>query len=335
MVGLLRVRGSIELDQFWPKGSADADTAKILVTVGPDSFKFAADGETFKRTEAFFGASSRGKTSKPVIDNKSRITARLQGIDAPELHYRASPIPRKTKISANKRAAFNAANKERRQHWAESATVALAKKLSNFGQGQIKCEFVSFVDHPYEVIDTYGRFVGNIRVGKDYRTDINIWLTAEGWVYPAFYSSMSVDEITDLLEAMKKGRKEKRVWPSYSKAAGKFEEKLLYRKGGPVVDVQKDRGTVLLPKLYRRQVTYRMQKKAKIITGSFLAFLQNSLYECHFTRDFLKKGPHASPTRHLHEFLKGNAFMLEPHELVFKEDDSSLVDAKGKVVDEF
>ena len=127
MVGLLRIRGSIELDQFWPKGSSDADTAKILVTVGPDSFAFAADGKKFKKTKAFFGASSRGKTSKVVIDNKNRITARLQGVDAPELHYKASPIPRKMKISDKERAAFNAANKERRQHWAENATVALRK----------------------------------------------------------------------------------------------------------------------------------------------------------------------------------------------------------------
>jgi hypothetical protein len=32
--GLLKVAGSIDLNQFWPQGESDADTTKILVTVG-------------------------------------------------------------------------------------------------------------------------------------------------------------------------------------------------------------------------------------------------------------------------------------------------------------
>ena len=42
MPGLLRVRGTIDLDQFWPTGSSDADTSKIKVTVGKDSFAYHA-----------------------------------------------------------------------------------------------------------------------------------------------------------------------------------------------------------------------------------------------------------------------------------------------------
>ena len=30
-MGLLRVRGTIDVGQFWPKGTSDADTAVILV----------------------------------------------------------------------------------------------------------------------------------------------------------------------------------------------------------------------------------------------------------------------------------------------------------------
>ncbi len=89
MAGVLRVKGTIDLAQFWPDGESDADTTKIKVEVGANSFSFAADGKTFKTTQAYFGTVVRGASSDPVIDKQGRITVRLQGIDAPELHYRA------------------------------------------------------------------------------------------------------------------------------------------------------------------------------------------------------------------------------------------------------
>lgn len=87
-IGLLRVSGTIQLDQFWPSGSADADTAKILVDVGPGAFRFrAAPGGTFGNTRAFDNATVVGRGRRPAIRN-GQVTVRLQGIDAPELHYR-------------------------------------------------------------------------------------------------------------------------------------------------------------------------------------------------------------------------------------------------------
>jgi len=47
MPGLLRIRGSIDLVQFWPDGSSDADTSKIKVTIDDKSFAYAADGVHF------------------------------------------------------------------------------------------------------------------------------------------------------------------------------------------------------------------------------------------------------------------------------------------------
>ena len=40
--GLLEVRGTIDLGQFWPRGDSDGDIAKIVVRVAPDSFRFRA-----------------------------------------------------------------------------------------------------------------------------------------------------------------------------------------------------------------------------------------------------------------------------------------------------
>ena len=37
--GLLEVSGTIDLSQFWPQGSSDADTTKVLVTIGDNAFR--------------------------------------------------------------------------------------------------------------------------------------------------------------------------------------------------------------------------------------------------------------------------------------------------------
>ena len=40
-MGIFRVRGTIDIAQFWPSGESDADTTKIKIAVGADSFAFA------------------------------------------------------------------------------------------------------------------------------------------------------------------------------------------------------------------------------------------------------------------------------------------------------
>lgn len=335
MPGVLRVKGTIDLAQFWPDGESDADTTKIKVKVGANSFSFAADGKTFKTTKAYFGAVVRGTSSDPVIDKQGRITVRLQGIDAPELHYRAAALKQSSGVSKAKRKKFNELNKTpRRQYWAETATVALCKKLKTFGSGTIKCEMRSLVDRPAEVIDTYGRFVGNIYAGPQFATDINVWLATQGWVYPTYYSSMTVEEIDALDAAAKKGKAKKRTWKSYSKAVNKFDKKLVYRKHGPI-DAAKDKGPVLMPKLYRRQVSYQMQKGAGISVGNFAAFLSKSPDRCFLTKEFVEQSVHTAEPRALHEFIKVNKFTLEPQELVFKEKFSDLRTKSGAKITQF
>ena len=335
MPGILRVRGTIDLDQFWPDGDADADTSKVKVTVGKDSFAFAADGKTFKKTDVYFDAYCVGASKKKVVDAKDRITVRLQGVDAPELHYQAPALKKNPPVSDAKRKKFNLENKpKRRQYLAETGTVALCKKLAAFGKSPIKCEVISLIDRPFEVIDTYGRFVANIRVGKGYTTDVNVWLCAEAWVYPTFYSSMEVEEINAFLDTLPKARKKGRVWKHYSLNAAKFDPKLIYRPKGPI-QAAKDKGDVLMPKLFRRQLAYRMQKKAAVFTGTFVDCLQKNKDACFELDEFLKQGPHSAPIRWLHEFMKGSKFSLTPEAIVFREKFSSLNDGKGKKIEKF
>ena len=336
MVGLLRIKGSIDLEQFWPDGSSDADTSKVIVDVAKDGFSYAADGKKFKATRVFNNAFVKGAKKAPLINAKRQITVRLQGVDAPELHYRAAALKSSSAISDKKRAAFNEANRpNRRQYWAETATVALAKKLQAFGKQSIKCEVYSYVDQPRELPDTYGRVVGNICVGKGFKTDINLWLVSEGWAFPTFYSSMSNDEIEAFLKAHAKGKTKKRTLRSYSHKLNKFDAKLLFRGEGVDIEAAADKGDVIMPKLYRRQVAYQMQRKAKVFSGTFRDYLEANADRCFRTSEFLKEGVHTAASVMLHDFVKGATFGLQPHEVVFKEKFSTLVDSKGKEIVKF
>ncbi len=335
MTGLLRIRGFIELEQFWPSGESDADTTKIQVTVDNMSFAFAMDQKLFKTTHAFEGASVRGTSSRTLIDSKNRITVRLQGIDAPELHYKASALKSKRKdVTAAKRKAYNEANKERRQFLAETATVALAKKLKTFGQQKVKCLFYSLVDEPKQVIDTYGRFVGNIKVGAGFNHDINTWLVQQGWAYPTFYSSMENEEIEVLLNAARKAGKTN-VFKNYTANAGLFNPKLLYRGKSADLMPDKDKGPISMPKLFRRQVAYRMEKHAKLTTGTFIQFLQSRPDQCFELNEFLKAGVNTAQRRNLDEFMTGSKFKVLPQEIVFTEKYSTIVDSKNNEIGKF
>ncbi len=336
MTGLLRIRGRIDLTQFWPTGSADADTSKVKVSVGADAFAFAANGKTFKTTRVFDNAIVIGTSRGPVIDTQSRVTVRLQGIDAPELHYKAAALRRnRSDVTQAKREAYNALNRiERRQYLAETGTVALSRKLGTFGSGTIACEVYSFIDRPHELVDTYGRLVGNIWVGKKFSLDVNTWLAAQGWVFPTFYSSMSDAEIESLRAAAIEGAKKGRVWAALSQDTSKFKATLLHRKGGPI-DALADRGAIIMPKLFRRQVAYKMEVKAKLFAGTFIEFLADRPDECHLTEEFLALGQHTAPTYRLDEFMKGKRFMKSPQDIVFREKFSTVVDANGKRLEHF
>jgi endonuclease YncB( thermonuclease family) len=93
-VGLLEVEGTIDVKQFWPEGRSDADTTKVVVNVAPDAIHFRkSDSSPFQPTHVFDNAKVKvkGRTATAPIKN-GKLTIRLQGIDAPELHYMPSPL---------------------------------------------------------------------------------------------------------------------------------------------------------------------------------------------------------------------------------------------------
>jgi endonuclease YncB( thermonuclease family) len=170
-MGLLVARGQLDLNQFWPSGESDGDTAHVLVK------DFAYGGKT---TAAFEGATIHGK---PVIHkNDGTVVIRWQGIDAPELHY---------------------GSKWYRQHWGEAPSVHLAAFLKDKAKGgsSIEVQVTTRVSKPNDVFDKYGRFVGDLLLSDG--TNLNYWMLENGWAFPALYNSLQDDELQAFIAAAK------------------------------------------------------------------------------------------------------------------------------------
>jgi endonuclease YncB( thermonuclease family) len=185
-MGRLRARGTLELSQFWPTGDSDADTANIKITLDlSPSFVFRPEAGVETVTNVFQDAHIKGEkgTLKPVLGkNRDKLKVRLQGVDAPELHY----LPRV------KRA------KNFRQRLAESAVFALREKLLLLANGasSLRADAITFVDQPNDAFDMFGRYVGNVTVYADgFALDLNQWLLEHGWAVPGLYNSMTQREI--------------------------------------------------------------------------------------------------------------------------------------------
>jgi hypothetical protein len=100
----LQINGHIQVAQFWPDGESDADTTKLLVSVGQDSFKVKMPtSDVHVPTPAFDACLPAGREETDgsvkqdkLINAKGHITVRLQRVDAPELHIAPGPIKGKS-----------------------------------------------------------------------------------------------------------------------------------------------------------------------------------------------------------------------------------------------
>ena len=331
-MGLLRVKGTIDSGQFWPKGTSDADTAVIVVAV--DAFQFqAASGGPFKTTHAFEGALVHGRQgAKAPIDGKGRVRVRLQGIDAPELHYQPSPLGKSLKATLPTSVvdAYRALSHKYRQPWAESAAFALLNLASQSGGQSIPCTVTTVVNEPTDVFDTYARLVGDIRLKQQ---NVNLWLVRQGWVYPSFYDSMKPNEINAVLKAWTSGKAKGRVAKALAGKVGTLDFKLLYRSGaGMNVVSGADKGSVLYPKIYRRLVTWSAQKKAGVTSAGFRQFVASGGDKYLRLDDFLASGKNARQYPLATVLGALGKCNLRPESTVFVEDPNSQLKKDNKIV---
>ncbi|MBM3562390.1 MAG: thermonuclease family protein [Alphaproteobacteria bacterium] len=309
--GTLKAVGSLDVSQFWPTGRSDADTTKLLLDVADDSIQFRrGDQSPFVTTKVFDDAVVRGRGRNKAIRN-GRLTIRLQGIDAPELHYRPAALSSSEKkgLAEKQIEAFRDLLAEYRQFFGATATKALSDFLRGFGD-KIPSRAVTRVDTPNEVFDAYGRFVGDIEIDDGAKVvNLNHWLVEGGWAFPTFYSSMSDAEIEAFIERAAKARDEKRgVWKLLSSKIDAFDFDLIEPRKNEVDVLDDDAGPMLFPKLFRCQANWAARRKAKATRLSFqdyLATASNGRPEsCYETDDFLKNGVFSAIPRGFDEFVK-------------------------------
>src|SRR3954447_446785 len=154
MKGLLRMAGTIDLAQFWPDGGSDVDTADVVVNA--DGIEFSPDGspQAFRRTRVFENAQIEGKN---VIKSGRKVTIRIQGIDAPELH--CPPGVRKPK-GFPKNEPLKGNGGKFRQLQGETSTAGLASELNVKGQAKVvPCQITTRINFPNDTFDMFGRFI--------------------------------------------------------------------------------------------------------------------------------------------------------------------------------
>jgi endonuclease YncB( thermonuclease family) len=348
--GLLEVQGTIDVTQFWPAGHSDADTAKILVTIATDSVRFRENNtRPFRVTHFLDGATvglpSNGKR-KPAINAKGQITIRLQGIDAPELHYQPSALEA-AEFPGLDRAGFAAKKKQYhdakvvhsyRQLLGATTSKALHDFLAGSGNLALPCRVFTHVDVPNDVFDKYGRMVADLEVTiGSTTTNINQWTVRIGASFPAFYSSMSDAEINTLRAFAKAAQSKKLgVWKHLSKTIGAFDFTLLEPKIDETSVLATDAGPVIFPKLYRRQTNWAARNKAAVSNATLQEFLDaQKKDECYRTDDFLANGEHAAQKFPFATLVKaGKTILFEPDGIVVKEDVASIT-IHGPNVDKF
>lgn len=296
--GLLEVHGTLDPNQFWSTGTSDADTLHVQVK------RVEFNG---KATHVFDHAEVQGRTRKAVLSATGGMTVRLQGVDAPELHYRPDVNGAKEKKP----------NANFRQPGGREAAEALGAFLRELGSGEIACRVVSTVATPNDVFDTYGRMIGDVLVtgkhGQD--IDVNLWLAENGWAFPTFYASMTAKEIERFQSAADSARKKRAgVWKHYQ-AKLSFDHELLYKDANG--EGESETGAINMPKIFRRLAS------DWVSTGStrLQRFLRESAAgdRCYKTTEFLERGITVAKQYRLEELVTDERVGFGPGEVVFLE----------------
>jgi endonuclease YncB( thermonuclease family) len=335
----LQITGHIQVAQFWPDGDSDADTTKLLVSVARDSFKVKLPAsDVHVPTQAFDHAFQHGE-KKPdgsfkqnkLINSKGQITLRLQRVDAPELHISPGPIKGKSLAGTGLFLKY-------RQRQAETGTNALRLFLRSMAdvRGLVPCTFDSNLgatQGPGDVVDKYGRFVGDIWVGSGPKpVNLNLWLLEQGWCVVALYDSMLEVEIDETLKAWRKGRGK----GSRKMYRSKFEpfENLVFRKSGSPLQDEGDK-KFIHPKYFRRYVTWFAHHNAGNFAGDYADYLESKDEQVYELTEFvaaLQKGKKESSTYPLYERdFDGDKVGWAPERFIFLEAPSTVFTDQGGV----
>lgn len=349
----VRITGTVPLNQFYGYGGrSDADTMIFLPDA--DGARWRPRGETEWRSipldffrNAFVGAGHDGPKAvlrKRKLGEKfpEAMTLRLQGVDAPELHYEAVPEidPKKMTPAVHERWE-DWEGIQFRQHGSIQATCAVAGALALFASREnpdrIPAAAHSWVKSPGDLFDVYGRFVSDVLVGPGDQS-VNLWMLSQGWALPSIYNSMSHEEIDRVHCAAEAARSNRRgLWDRYGARMGSFDRRLRLPspKEEDVPASADAAGSFLDPKLFRRQVHFNANRAVKLIPQrmTFRAFLAKKPEFWIGREAFLQGSEEQQP---LEEIIGTRGQVLvPPWERVYLERPSVLKDADGNEIREF
>jgi endonuclease YncB( thermonuclease family) len=193
----VEIIGVVDVEQFHPLGDSDADTVVVQVK------EIRVDGEPTKQFEGAF-VLDHGEPRALVRNGCLRV--RLEGLDAPELHYPTTePEP-----VARPNATF-------RQPRGAACAKALGEALG--GSGLVRARAVTEVELAGDIFDVYGRFIGEVIADTPGpgTVHINSWLLENGFAFPAIYTSASRRQAKQFLELAREAKRFGRgVWRAYT-----------------------------------------------------------------------------------------------------------------------
>jgi endonuclease YncB( thermonuclease family) len=317
------------------------------VVVGVDGFEFSPDGspQALRHTRVFEGAQINKEN---VIKNGRKVTVRIQGIDAPELHCppgvrRPKGFPKDKPLKGN--------GGKFRQLQGETSTAGLADDVFKTGQTKVvPCDVTTRINSPNDAFDMFGRLIADVSFhvgGKLVR--ISHLAARNGWALPAYYNSMNPDEILTLQDLFEEARKKRRgIWPEFKRAIGQLN-RIPFREKGKFDTAAKraDRGPYVVPKIYRRQLRFGVLQQNNLAPKTFRDLLagrlpkgQRGSKDAWTTRAALLKNPTMKkPTKAPNDSLAGllsagNAFpagtgITQPGDIVFFEQPSTLKRKNG------
>ncbi len=323
-MGILKITGTIDVSQFFPEKDSDADTLKLKIDPAKKPVVFTDDNNKSIVSNVFYDSYCIAKGVKKKLFNVNRkaITIRLQGVDAPELHYKQ--FGRKNLTAAQKLRN----SQQYRQFYGETAAASLHDMLQALGKNPLDASFISYnIDIPSDVVDCYGRFIGDVLivVGKKEISIVN-WLAENGLAYPAFYNSMTTPEKKDIVKAVTLARSKKAgIWKHDEQKIIDFNDKLIHLSPGKRTSTLKKEttGKVNFPKIYRRLNEYYIMQGIKKPDKAFTAFLQDKKDEVYVQ---------GSSVRNFDQCYKNNILQYKPEEIIFIEKNSTIVDGNNKII---
>jgi endonuclease YncB( thermonuclease family) len=334
--GLVEFHGTVNLKQFYSLGGqSDADTIHLNTT--SIRFRPRDDLPWIENIQVFDGAYVNVYGEKVKVIKNNKVKVRLQGIDATELHLQPKYAVKKSKLTTEQKRLWK--SREYRQYWSVRSTTELAKffkkHLKDDKRSEVNVYAYSRVDKPNDLFDKYARLVADIVIKKGSK-NVNQWLVENGWVLPTFYETMTAEEISSLDNKAKSAENHSRgIWKDYSKnMVTPFDFDLFTLKKPPYIEPMSDKGKFVLPKIYRRQVNYEVNKRAKIIHDKSLKdYIKKGKDKCYEIEEFFIRGTDAK-IHYLDEYISKEDKIrnLQPSDLIFTEASATLRDSKDEKI---